>query len=361
MAAQQKDKTAIWVITPNGVAIAQQITKHLSDADTYISAKTKPDVNYHLTFRKLSDAMSEKFRQYSAHIFIMATGIVVRVIAPHIQNKIEDPAVVVVDDQSRHVISLLAGHLGGANDLTHKVAGIIKAAPVITTATDVNDKPAIDVLAKEKKLVIDNPQAIKTVNMALLADQQIGIHDPFAALQGDIPNAVPLTQDDLSKKDTATTNGPYKESAATIYIDDKLIDLPAYVLVLRPATLVAGIGCNRNTPMEEINALLNETFKKYQLAGSSLNRIATIELKADEPGLIDFAKTLNVPIEFFSRKELNQVEDIQTPSAMVEKHVGVKSVCEAAAILASQMGTLIVPKQTTPNVTVAIARKAFLL
>jgi cobalt-precorrin 5A hydrolase len=361
MPAHQKDKTAIWAITPNGVAIAHQIKKYLTEADIYISAKIKPDANHPLTFRKLSDAMAERFRQYHAHIFIMATGIVVRIIAPHIQNKIEDPAVVVIDDQSRHVISLLAGHLGGANDLTCKVAGMIEADPVITTATDVNAKPAIDVLAKEKKLVIDNPQAIKTVNMALLTDQQVGIHDPFAVLQDGIPNAVPLTQDDLSKEDAATSNGPFKDSAAAIYVDDKQIDLPANVLVLRPATLVAGIGCNRNTPLAEIKALLNKTFKKYQLAGSSLNRIATIELKADEPGLVDLAKTLNVPIDFFSREELSQVEDIQTPSAMVEKHVGVKSVCEAAAILASQMGTLIVPKQAAANVTVAIARKAFTL
>jgi cobalt-precorrin 5A hydrolase len=361
MPAQTKDKTAIWVITPGGVAIAQQIKKCLTQADIYISAKIKPGANHPLTFRKLSDAMTEKFRPYGAHIFIMATGIVVRVIAPYIQNKIEDPAVVVVDDRGRHVISLLSGHLGGANDLTCKVAGMINADPVITTATDVNQKPAIDMLAKEKKLLIDNPQAIKTVNVALLTDQQIGIYDPFAVLQKDIPNAVELTPDDLSNGVAGRANRPFKDCAAAIVVDDKQIDLPANVLILRPATLVAGIGCNRNTPMEEIRVLLNETFNKYQLAGTSLNRIATIALKADEPGLIDLAKTFKVPIDFFSREELGRVEDIQTPSAMVEKHVGVKSVCEAAAILASQMGTLIVPKQTAPNVTVAIARKAFTL
>ena len=361
MPAQQKDKVAIWVITPNGVAIAQHIKKVLTQADIYTSAKIKPASNLPLTFHKLSDAMTKNFYQYSAHIFIMATGIVVRVIAPYIQSKIKDPAVVVVDDQGRHVISLLAGHLGGANDLTRKVAGIIKADPVITTATDVNAKPAIEVLAKEKKLVIDNPQTIKAVNMALLTDQQIGIHDPLAILQDDIPNTVPLTPDDLKKKDIATSIRPFKDSGTAIYVDDTQINLPAHVLVLRPSTLVAGIGCNRNTPMEEIKALLSETLKKYQLAGTSLNRIATIDLKADEPGLVDLARSLNVPIDFFSREELSQVEDIQTPSAMVEKHVGVRSVCEAAAILASQMGTLIVPKQTNPNVTVAIARKAFTL
>jgi cobalt-precorrin 5A hydrolase len=360
MPGQQDDKTAIWVITPNGAAIAKQIKKQLTEADIYTSAKIKPRTDHPLTFDKLSEVIEKKFQQYMAHIFIMATGIVVRMIAPLIHSKINDPAVVVIDDQGRHVISLLAGHIGGANDLARKVAGMIAAEPVITTATDVNAKPAIDMLAEEKKLTIDNPQAIKAVNMALLTDQQIGIHDPFAVLQDRIPNAVSLTPDDLFKNDRATPNGPLKDNAAAIYVDDKQIDLPAHVLVLRPATLVAGIGCNRNTPMEEIKALLDQTFKKYQLAGCSLNRIATIELKSDEPGLIDLAKTLNVSIDFFSRKELNQVEDIQTPSAMVQKHVGVKSVCEAAAILAARMGDLIVPKQTTPNVTVAIARKAYI-
>ena len=346
----QNKRMAIWVITPNGVGIAQQIQNNLTEVDIHISTRIKPAAKHCLTFERLSEVIEQKFEQYAAHIFIMATGIVVRMIAPFIQSKMDDPAVVVIDDQGQHVISLLAGHIGGANVLTRKIARILQADPVITTATDVNDKFAIDVLAKEKKLVIENPQAIKAVNMALLNDQQIGVHDPFAILQGRIPNAASLTPDDQLIKDVA----------AAVYVDDKQILLPAHVLVLRPATLVAGIGCNRNTPMEEINTLLTQTFKNFQLAETSLKCIATIELKADEPGLIDLAKALGVSIDFFSRNELNQVEDIQSPSAMVEKHVGVKSVCEAAAILASQMGALIVPKQTSPNVTVAIARKTYI-
>jgi cobalt-precorrin 5A hydrolase len=355
MSVLKRNKIAIWVITPNGVAIAQQIARHLPRADIYTSDKIEPAANKELTFGKLSDAMADRFHRYNAHIFVMATGIVVRMIAPFIQNKIEDPAVVVVDDQGRHAISLLAGHLGGANDLARKVAEMIHADPVITTATDVNAKPAIDVLAKERKLAIENPPAVKTVNMALLTAQPICVHDPFAVLQDNIPNAVQTDEEGLLKW---TAN---EVRAAAIYVGDKRVDLPANVLILRPATLVAGIGCNRHTPREKIEVLLHQTFEKYQLAESSLARIATIELKADEPGLLKLAQTLEVPIDFFSRKALNRVEGIRTPSARVEKHVGVKSVCEAAAILASQMGTLIVPKQTAPDVTVAIARKAFTL
>jgi len=353
MPAAQRDKIAIWVITPNGIKIARRIAERLPDMDLYASDKSSPGNLKATTFDKLADVMAEKFHQYTAHIFIMATGIVVRMIAPFIQNKMEDPAVVVIDDQGRHAVSLLAGHLGGANHLTRKVAEMIQADPVITTATDVNDKPAIDVLAKENKLNIENPPAIKTVNMALLTDQKIGVHDPFAVLQDDIPNAVPLDEKGLAKWKVS------KDCAAAIYVDDKRVDLPVDILILRPASLVAGIGCNRNTPMDEIKSLLDEVLKNNHLAGSSLSRIATIDLKADEHGLLELAKTLSVPIDFFSREKLGQIKDIQTPSTLVENYIGVKSVCEAAAILASQMGTLIVPKQKTPNVTVALARKVF--
>ena len=353
MSAPQKDKIAIWVITPNGIKIARQIAARLPGVDVYISLRLKEAALEKLTFDKLSEAMVAKFMKYGGHIFIMSTGIVVRVIAPLIQKKTEDPAIVVIDDQRQHAISLLSGHLGGANALTLQLADIIGARPVITTATDVNMRPAIDVLATEKRLSIENPAAIKTVNMALLTDKQIGVHDPLAVLQDVIPNAVQLDEEGLSKWEGS------KDHAAAVYVGDKRADLPSGVLVLRPQSLVAGIGCNRNTPTEEIKSLLDEVLNTHRLADSSLSRIATVDLKADEPGLLELSKTLNVPIDFFSREKLSQVKDIRTPSTMVENYIGVKSVCEAAAILASQMGTLIVPKQKTPNVTVAIARKAY--
>jgi cobalt-precorrin 5A hydrolase len=146
---------------------------------------------------------------------------------------------------------------------------------------------------------------------------------------------------------------------AGVFIDDVRWNLPPQVLVLRPASLVAGIGCNRNTGSEEIKALLEEVLAANNLAQSSLKCIASIDVKADEAGLIALANTLELPLVFFEREQLNQVKEIENPSTVVEKHVGVKSVCEAAAILAAQNGTLIVPKCTTPNVTVAIARIDF--
>jgi len=143
-----------------------------------------------------------------------------------------------------------------------------------------------------------------------------------------------------------------------VFVDDIQIDLPPQILVLRPGSLVAGIGCNRNTAKDEIKGLLLTVMKNHRLAVGSLKCIASVSIKNDEPGLLGLAADLGLPVTFFDKPKLNQVEGIQTPSAMVEKHLGVKSVCEAAAILASNQGTLIVPKHTTPNVTVAIARIA---
>ena len=188
---------------------------------------------------------------------------------------------------------LISGHIGGANALTLRVAEIIGARPVITTATDVNMRPAIDVLAKEKKLNIENPSAIKTVNMALLTDQRIGVHDPLAVLQDDIPNAVQLDEKGLSKWEGS------KDRAATVYVGDKRINLPASVLILRPASLVAGMGCNRNTPVGEIKDLLDEVLKNHRLAGSSLRRIATIDLKANFS-----AEKNSVRLKIFKHRQL---------------------------------------------------------
>ena len=143
-----------------------------------------------------------------------------------------------------------------------------------------------------------------------------------------------------------------------VFIDDVSIDIAPEVLILRPPTLFAGIGCNRNTRMEEIKDFLERVFEQFHLACGSLNGIASIKLKADESGLLALADSMDLPLYFFDKDELNQVKEIKNPSAMVEKHVGVRSVCEAAAILAAQRGNLVVPKQTTPNVTVAVARIA---
>ena len=360
MIPAEKDKIAVWVITPNGTKLAETLWRNLTGAEVYVSEKIVEKLDGHFSFQSLSETVDHKFDQYDGHIFIMSTGIVVRIIAPLIKSKIVDPAVVVVDDQANHAISLLSGHLGGANALTLRIADITGADPVITTATDVNRVPAIDVVAKELNLSIENPRVIKTINMALLKGEKIFVHDPFGYLVSRLPHIESGTYGATSKQ--LKQHGRVKEIEGVpgICVDDVIVELPPEVLVLRPASLVAGIGCNRNTAMDEIKALLENVFDTHNLALSSLASLASIDVKSDESGLLKLAERLNLPIAFYNRTELNQVKEIQNPSAVVEKHVGVKSVCEASAILTARGGTLIVPKQSTKNVTVAVARINFL-
>ena len=355
----RKNKIAIWVITPNGTKLSDKLTRNLSDADVYVSKNIRGTA-IPFKFESLSGTLEKKFNQYNGHIFIMSTGIVVRVIAPLVKSKLEDPAVVVVDDQAQHAISLLSGHLGGANALTLKIADIIGADPVITTATDVNRVPAIDMLAKEKNLLIETPRTIKTVNMALLKGEKIFVHDPFGFLGHSLPHVKPWTYDRINGPTSINQRENEFEGVPGIFVDDVAIDLPPEVLVLRPASLVAGIGCNRNTGTDEMRALLEKVLEANNLVPASLKCIASIDVKSDESGLITLAENLDLPLIFYNRQELNQVKKIKTPSLVVERHVGVKSVCEAAAILTARGGTLIVPKQLTKNVTIAIARIDFL-
>ena len=361
MASPQQNKLAVWAVTPNGLKLADRLADSLPDADIYVSQNLAEKKLSHILFGRLTATLEEKFGQYTGHIFIMATGIVVRVLAPLIQSKSKDPAVVVVDDLGKNAISLLSGHIGGANELTYKIAGIIKANPVITTATDINEVPAIDVLARENGLFIENPAAIKNVNMAFLKREALLVHDPFNFLTDSLLNSEPGTCKRLTYNINNTSQQFEIKNNACLYIDDALNELPSKVLILRPPTLVAGIGCNRGTDSQEIRAHLEKVLESHRLASASIKCLASIDVKNDEAGLIAVAESLGKPLMFFAREELNQVKGIKNPSPVVEKHVGVKSVCEAAAILASRSGTLIVPKESTKNVTVAIARINFML
>ncbi len=353
---KNRDKIAIWAVTPNGVDLAEKIAGKMEGANLFFLQGLPLEGTTVRRFSRLRKGVAQYFNQYPAHIFIMSAGIAVRVIAPLIRHKTEDPAVLVIDEKGHHVISLLSGHVGGANALTVKVARLIDSDPVITTATDINGVSAIDVLAVEKNLFIENPEAIKYVNMAMIKGDPVELYDPYDFLTRDLVgmSVIPLEEMHPVQDGNSSTR-----PCAGVFIDDIRVDLSRTILILRPSSLVAGIGCNRNTGFDELRDFLFDVLKNYKLSVNSLSRLVSIDLKSDEAGLLELAKSLDVPIEFFSKEQLNRIKTIQNPSILVEKHVGVKSVCEAAAILGSNQGRLIVPKQNTRNVTVAIARKGF--
>ena len=325
----------------------------INGVDFFVPAKIKNVSEPFIPFHFFAETFSENFNAYDGHICIMSTGIVVRILAPLIKHKTIDPAVVVIDDTGRYVISLLSGHLGGANKLAKQVADLIGAEPVITTATDSHNLPAIDMIAKHKKLVIENPAAIKYINMAILSGERITIYDPLDIIKNGLGkiNVLRIEKEGIKK---------IKQNMPFFYIDDVIMDLPENTLILRPASLVAGMGCNRNTDFNELKSFLKDILSTFKLSVKSLSQIATIDLKKDEAGLLELSTYLQIPIQFYDKKQLNSVKHIQTPSEMVKKHIGVNSVCEAAAILASNQGKLIVNKKKKANTTVAVARMLFI-
>ncbi len=358
MATGPKSRIALWALTPNGLGLARRLkaqwpgaallcTRRLAD----LPEDPSPEV-----FDGLMDAVAVNFHRFGGHIFIMAAGIVVRTIGPHLRGKTADPAVVVVDDRGRFAISLVSGHIGGANRMTRRAADCLGAVPVITTATDIHGKPAIDLIASAHGMSIENPTGIKAVNMALLNDEPVWVHDPAGWLGTLWAGAAPFP--------SAAAQEPVRLQAdvpAMVWVDDTVRTLDPRILVLRPPSLVAGIGCNRGATMEEIRGFLDHVLDGFALSSGSLSAFASIDLKADEAGLCDLAALMDLPIRFFTKENLSRAENIPTPSAVVTKHLGVPSVCEAAAILAGSndchSSKLIVPKQISGNVTVAIARR----
>jgi cobalt-precorrin 5A hydrolase len=340
---------AIWAITPNGLVLGQDICAKLSAAKLFASeslineSRTSPGSRIS-RFKKLSQELSRQFTKFSAHVFIFSTGIAVRIIAPLIQSKTIDPAVIVVDDNGINVISLLSGHLGGANSLTIKIAELIDAKPIITTATDINQLPSIDLIAQKNNLFIKNPEAIKHVNMVFLKNENMDVHDPLNCLGNLIPQEF-----------VRSTKIP--EKGAGVVCTWKTISVPRETLILRPKVLSVGIGCNRNTPEQVIHEFLKDVFRSQGLSLNSVFTLATTRVKEDETGLLKLADNLGLPLELYDNDLLNSVETIENPSKMVEKHLGVKSVCEAAAILAANRGRLIVPKHKNKDVTIAVAIK----
>ena len=343
-------KIAIWAITESGFRHGLNLARNFNDSILYVSENLikKIDGLQNLNnefcknpyiFLKLSEEIKAVFKKFDAHIFIFSTGIAVRIIAPLIKTKIEDPAVVVLDDNACHAVSLLSGHIGGANELAKKVGLITKAKPVITTATDVHNRPAIDIIALKNNMHIVNPDMIKKINMAILEHKNISIDDPFNILLHKIPNSI-------SKK----TN-------PDIICTDIEINVPRGTLVLNPPSLVVGLGCNRGTSLKEIEKFLLETLKQHKLSIKSINAFASIDAKYNETGFLELSKKLKTEFIFISKEDLSSIKNIKTPSKTVQKHMGVKSVCEAAAIAAGKNAKLIVPKQIKGNVTIAIARQ----
>lgn len=295
-----------------------------------------------------SQLMESRWRAGEDIVCVMAAGIVVRTIAPLLEDKKTDPAVIVIDEKGKYVISLLSGHLGGANELARKIAAHIGARPVITTASDVQGRVALDVWANEQGLRVEDYGKLKRLSMNIINEERVRLFSTCKI------NNIP---EDIVKVDSA--------AAADLIVSEKIMRSNA--LFLRPVNLFAGIGCNRGTSAGEIVDMIQRIFDENNLSINSLNSIASIDVKRDEDGLVKCALGLGLEVQFFPGTVLNEIAEEYgiTGSEMVRDATGAVAVAEPAAMAAAKgaagISEIIIPKIKRGNVTLAIAKAEFML
>jgi len=349
----ERKGVAILALTPGGSKLAAHIAAKLGESSLYLPDREAKGFVGAYPFTDFKVAFANCFERHEGLVCVMASGIVVRLLAPLFKSKDEDPAVVVLDEMGRNVISLVSGHLGGANQLAREVAAITGGREVITTATDVQGKISFDNLARQAGLVIENLDRVKTMNMTLLQEGQIGLYDPGKWLRPHVPESAGLRI--LQRTEEAGEAG----LSGWIYVGDTLGSFePPPCLVLRPKSLVVGVGCKRGTEASEIGAALHKVFADHNLSLLAIRNLATVELKENEEGLNELIKMHHWPTVYYSVSDLQTPVEVPSPSNQVRKHLGVESVCEKAAILSACAEELLVPKQILGRVTVAVARVA---
>lgn len=284
---------------------------------------------------RLSEWMAEAVQDADAFVFVGAAGIAIRAIAPYVADKTKDPALVVVDEKGQFVIPLLSGHIGGANELALRLATELDAQPVLTTATDVRGLFAVDVFATKNNLWISDMKLAKLVSARLVRGEKVGFYS-------DVPVEGTLPAELVETADLGIVVSPY------------LKQIFAEQLLLVPCCLTVGIGCKRGTAKEKILTAVQEVFANTGLSVQAIGKVASIDLKKDEEGLVAVAQEYGVPFETFSSEALAAIEGDFSESSFVKGVTGVDNVCERAAVLAS-CGELIVRKTAKEGVTVAVA------
>ena len=350
------DTVAIIAITKNGIEIAKNLKSKFSDWQVFVPSKfSNNDSSINWFEDSTTEKVGELFKKYNALVCIFSLGAVIRLVAPHMKDKKTDPAVVVVDDTAKFVISTLSGHLGGANKLSEDIAVILGATPVITTAADVNKTIAVDLVGREFGWQIDDDSTVTKISAFMVNEEKIGVFQDAGekdwwAPKKELPKNVHqyASLDDMSKSDCK----------GFLIISDKTIQYPQLLeraVVYRPKTLVVGVGLHWDTSKDTIKEGLEFCLSKYNLSPKSVARFSSIKKEAQVAGLREIAEEMQVSVDYFEKQDLAGIA-IPNPSDVVKNFEGTPSVSEASAIKSSG-GTLVVEKQKfPPNLTIAIAR-----
>jgi len=337
-------KASIFSYTRKGAEVSLLISACLNKNGYETVAYTMEkyvDLDYRLTINPGCSQTASVFRESRVLVYVGACGIAVRSIAPHVKSKMEDPAVIVVDELARHVIPLLSGHLGQANKIAKKIASEIEAQIVLTTATDINGLFAVDEWASYNGLQIASMHCAKEIAAALVDGEAVGFVSSYR-MTGELPAG--LSYD--------------RNTRCGIVIGDTFDCKPfAVTLNLVPKKCCIGIGCRRGTTAEEIEEAVRIALCEARIDIAAVSCLSSVELKRDEAGLLDFAAKYDWPLIFFSVKELTVLSGIFTSSDFVYKTIGIDNVCERSAVACTENGRLLLSKRSHNGVTVAIARR----
>lgn len=304
-----------------------------TDKGFALADKLKSLLNEDIVVINNSDAdalIKKSFEIRCPLIFIGAMGIAVRKISAHIDSKLIDPPVIVIDEGGKAVIPILSGHLGGGNELAAHIAGLIDAKAIITTATDIENVFSVDIYAKNHNLGIVNKDGIKLISQKALRGENITIWD-------------------------VRDKGYEPDCRVDVLIDDKKIQGNA-ILSLYPKRYFLGIGCKKDTPYDKIERLADIVLSENKISYDEIAQIGSIDLKKKEYGLNEYSHRHGLKLTCFTRGELKALEGDFTASDFVNTIVGVDNVCERAAYLLSGKGSFVVRKTTLDGVSIAVCR-----
>lgn len=331
-------KVAIVSVSDKGKKLAVTIKEKMDNDSTIIKA----DV-FHKNVKKY---LKIAFYEYDAIIAVMACGILIRSIAPYIESKTSDPAVLNIDDNGNFVISTLSGHLGGANSLTNKIAALIGATPVITTSSDINNRLGIDVLARDLYLSIDRPKEILFFNKAIIEGHEITLTSKSKK-----EYLIEYLKNNTLEIDVCFN---YSEDLDE---DEIRVSLDNHELTLKERKMVVGIGCRRGKECEKIYEGLKKSFSDLNIDKSRVNQFASAEIKKDEKGILELSEKLNVPVNFVELEKLKLFDsnDVQK-SEFVKSKFGIYGVCEPSALIMAGFDSKLIYKKTSfDGVTIAVA------
>ena len=340
-------KTAMVAVTLNGIKLAEHIKSRIdNDCQIFTLEKYCSDnISYEPLKNGLKEAMKNVLSFYENIIMIMACGIAVRAIGPHLESKLKDPAVIVLDEMGRNVISLVSGHIGGANDLAVKIAKIIGGNPIITTASDNQGVISVDMLARKFDLALTDYEKAKRITSDIVNGRRVGLISDIK-IKSDIGNGVTITTWEMAGD---------SEFVSLIYIGNKNIEekeLPLVKLITK--NIVLGIGCRRDTKEADIIDFIKRTFEEYKLSIEAIHLVCTIALKREEKGIISLCQYLDVPLKIIDDESIKVIEDDFECSYFVRKTVGFGCVCEPCGFLGSKSGRQLIPKKSYKGITLSV-------